>query len=127
MKMKTIQESIIVIISVCLVLLTGAEYAYPQKSKFIIRLENGMEIKTDNILIEEGVLYYQFSSQGKRKVGIATSSIARILERNRSGELKRIEIPPQSKTVVRGELAEKAYFDKNKNLDNPPAEEKKKN
>ena len=80
----------------------GVKYSYSQESEFIIKLKNGMEITTWHILIEEGVLYYGFSSYGKRKVGIATSAIAKILERKRSGEVKTINIPFPSKTIAKG-------------------------
>jgi len=121
--MKIIIETMIVIISVCLVLQVGVKYSYSQESEFIIKLKNGIEIKTWNILIEEGVLYYVFSSYGKRKVGIATSAITKILERKRSGELKTINIPPPSKTFAKGKLAEKRYINEN----SPHVDKKKKN
>lgn len=108
---------IIVIISVCFVLQVGVKYSYSQGSEFIIKLKNGMEIKTWNILIEEGVLYYMFSSYGKRKVGIATSVITKILERKRSGEVKTINIPPPSKTIAKGKLAKKRYIKNSPHVD----------
>ena len=114
---------IIIIISVCFVLQVGVKYSYSQGSEFIIKLKNGMEIKTWNILIEEGVLYYMFSSYGKRKVGVATSAITKILKRKRSGEVTTINIPPPSKTIAKGKLAEKRYINKN----SPHVDKKKPN
>ena len=105
---------IFVIILICFVLQTGEKYSYSQEKGFIITLKNGMEIKTFNILIEKGMLYYMFSSYGKRKAGIATSAIAKILERKRSGEVNNINIPPPSKTIAKGKLVEKTYLDKSK-------------
>ena len=115
---------IIVIISVCFVLQAGVKYSYSQEKVFIITLKNGMEIKTPNILIEKGVLYYLFSSYGKRKAGIATSAIAEILERKRSGEKITIHIPPPSKTIAKGKLAEKRYTDKSEKKNGPYKDKK---
>jgi len=118
---------IVVIISICFVLQAGVKYSYSQERMFIITLKNGMEIKALNILIEKDILYYLFSSYGKRKAGIATSAIAKILERKRSGEVKDIDIPPPSKTIAKGKLAEKRYIDKNKKKNGPHEDKKKKN
>ena len=122
MKIRTF----IIIISVCFVLQVGEKYSYSQESEFIIKLKNGMEIKTWNILIDKGILYYIFSSTGKREVGIATSAITEILERKRSGELSTINIPPPSKTIVKGKLVEKRYAIENRDKNGHHTDKKKK-
>jgi hypothetical protein len=104
----------------------GVKYTYSQERGFIITLKNGKEIKTFNILIEKGVLYYRFSSYGKRKAGIATSAVSQILERKKSGEIETINIPPPSKTVAKGKLAEERYIDKSDKIKKPPINNKKK-
>ena len=89
--------------------------SHSQGNEFIIKLKSGVKISTSNILIEEGVVYYIFSSYGDKKVGIAQSAIAKILERKRSGALRTIHIPLKSKRYSRGTLAKQRGITKSLN------------
>ncbi|MBL7174891.1 MAG: hypothetical protein ISS66_03595 [Desulfobacteraceae bacterium] len=111
----------IVIIFTLVIFQLGIITSHSQGNKFIIKLKSGVEITTRNILIEEGVVYYIFSSYGEKKVGIAQSAIAKILERKRSGAVRTINIPLKSKRYSKGKLAKQKGITKslNKRSDQP--------
>ena len=94
----------IVIISICFVLQIGITNSHSQGTEFIIKLKSGVEIKTKSILIEDGIVYYIFSSYGKKKVGIGKDAIQKIFERKRSGDLRPINIPLPPKTYAKGQF-----------------------
>ncbi|MGD9031714.1 MAG: hypothetical protein PVH02_03560 [Desulfobacteraceae bacterium] len=84
----------IVLISLFYLLQLGSTYSYSQEPKFIIRLKSGVEIKAEKIAIEDDVVFYLFSSNEEKRMGISKGSVAEIVERGkRSG--KEIIIFPQ--------------------------------
>ena len=84
----------IVLISLFYLLQLGSTRSYSQEPKFIIRLKSGVEIKAEKIVIEDDVVFYLFSSNEEKRMGISKDSVAEIVERGkRSG--KEIIIFPQ--------------------------------
>lgn len=97
----------IVTLFILVIFLFGNITSHSQGNEFIIKLKSGGEITTNNILIEAGIVYYIFSSYGEKKVGISQSAIAKILEREKSGTVKALDIPLKSENYARGSLAKK--------------------
>lgn len=84
----------IVLIPLFYILVLGSTSLYSQEPRFIIRLKSGVEIKAEKIAIEDDAVFYLFSSNEEKRMGISKGSVAEIVERGkRSG--KEIIIFPQ--------------------------------
>lgn len=91
---KAILSITILLISLLYLLQLASTHSYSQEPKFIIRLKSGVEIKAERIAIEDDVVFYLFSSNEEKRMGISKESVAEIVERQkRSG--KEIIIFPQ--------------------------------
>lgn len=93
---KAIVSLTILLISILYFQQLANTQLYAQESRFIIRLRSGVEIKAEKILIEDDVVFYLFSTNERKSMGISKESVAEIIEREkRSG--KEIIIFPQER------------------------------